>query len=110
MFNYNITIDLKKIQGAKVVDMEGERGVFIPINNRIGTVTDAYYTQDGYGGEFALKQRKGVLLRVVALGINPTVNNQTHLLKAYLYKETVSTLMEEQLRRMPWIGNMQNWE
>ena len=78
MGNFNIQVDLTKLQGARVMDIQGNKStrqcVVIPIDNKVGTIADGYLAQtpDGllttkYFSEVKLsmvaieyKQKKGV--------------------------------------------------
>ena len=54
MANFNISIDLTKLPGARVMDIEGKtmtkRCVVIPIDNHVGTVCDGYTVKLPDGG------------------------------------------------------------
>lgn len=114
MSNFNIEIDLLKLKDAKVADVQGRsqtrRCICIPINNDFGTVTDSYLTRDPQSGEVQEVRKKGVTLKVVAYELKDPSKGQSHLLKPAVNKETYERLTEEDLRKMPWIGNVKPWE
>lgn len=109
MTNYNIEIDLLKLKRARVADVEGEHGVFVPINNRIGTVSDAFQVMGQVSGTMVWQKRQGVILKLTALGMASGDRGQSHLIKPHISKGVFEQLTEEQLRKMPWIGNMRPW-
>ena len=115
MSNYDIEIDLAKLKGARVMDVDGEygteHGIFLPINNRIGTGTDYCVISGNQAPDSpTYTKRTGVILKAAALGMRTVTRGQTHLLKPHVNKDIFERLTEEQLRRMPWIGNMRPWE
>ena len=109
MSNYNIEIDLLKLKGARVADAEGEHGVFVPINNRIGTVSDAFQVTGQISHTMVWQKRQGVILKVTALGMASGDRGQSHLIKPHISKDVFERLTEAQLKKMPWIGNMRPW-
>ena len=109
MTNYNIEIDLLKLKGARVADAEGEHGVFVPINNQIGTVSDAFQVWSQLTNRLIWQRRQGVILKVTALGMSSMDRGQSHLIKPHISKEVFERLTEEQLKKMPWIGNIRPW-
>jgi len=110
MSNYNIEIDLLKLKGARVMDAEGEHGIFVPINNTIGTVSDAFQVMGQISHTLVWQRRKGVILKVTALGMTSQERGQSHLIKPHISKEVFERLTEDQLKRVPWIGNLRPWE
>ena len=109
MDNYNIEIDLLKLKGARVTDADGEHGVFVPINNKVGTVSDAFQVMGQVSHTLVWQKRQGVILKVTALGMASHERGQSHLIKPHISKEVFERLTEAQLKRMPWIGNMRPW-
>lgn len=113
MSNFNIEIDLLKLKGAKVQDVQGRtetrRCICIPIENRIGTVTDAYFTRGELSGELVEVKKKGVMLALTAFELRSKERGQSHLLKPALAKDVFDNLSEEQQHKIPWIGNMKPW-
>ena len=94
MFNYNIRLDLLKLQGAFTRNLQGKTAtkpcIIIPIDDNPGM----------YLGE------KGCYLNLSAY---ETQNNQygdTHLVKQNLPKEVRERMTEEQRRSQPVLGNM----
>ena len=99
MNNYNIEIDLTKMDGAQEIDVTAgsgiRHGVFLPIDPSTGTVT---------------KREKGVVLSLAALSQPHWVRGQSHLIKPRINKETLNKLTEEQRLQVPWVGNMKPWD
>ena len=114
MSNYNIEIDLLKLKGAKVADVQGNtetrRCICVPINNRVGTVTDAYFIRDERTGELVEVKKKGVTLVLSAFELQRKDRGQSHMIKPGFNKETFERLTDEQLREVPWIGNLKPWQ
>ncbi len=113
MSNYNIEIDLLKLKGAKVADVQGKtqtkKCVCVPIDNSTGTVTDAYITRDQETGKRVEVKKKGVRLNLIAYEMQRKERGQSHLVKPSLSKEAMEQLPEDQARLIPWIGNMKPW-
>jgi hypothetical protein len=113
MSNYNIEIDLLKLKGAKVADVQGKtqtkKCVCVPIDNSTGTVTDAYITRDQETGKRVEVKKKGVRLNLIAYEMQRKERGQPHLVKPSLSKEAMEQLPEDQARLIPWIGNMKPW-
>ena len=47
--NYNISIEIEKVPGAKVMEIKDRRCVVIPIDNDRGMCVDAYEKFDHHG-------------------------------------------------------------
>lgn len=111
MSNYNIDIDLLKLEGAKVQDIQGNaqtrKCVCIPIDNRAGTVTDTYFAR-GKGGLIEMK-KKGVVLSLTAFEIRDDKDGQSHLIKPHLSREFYDNMTETERRQVRWIGNLRPW-
>ncbi len=88
---------------------ETRKCVCIPIDNRLGTVTDAYLTAGQLLGERIEVKRKSVILSMTAFELKEPSKGQTHWIKAALSKETFARLTEEQKLEEPWIGNLRAW-
>lgn len=99
MNNYNIEIDLLKIDGARpmeVLDGGSVRpGVWLPIDNRKGTVT---CLKDGV-----------IMLSMTALEQPHKVRGQSHLIKVHLNRETFDQMSRDERRQLSWIGNLRPW-
>ena len=105
MVNYNIECDLIKIDGAEV-----DGGfIRIPIDNEVGTVTDAYFAEDPISGEMNRVRRKGVILKLTALGPTHDDTDASHLIKPGFSAEHQAKMTKAELRRVRWIGNMKPW-
>ena len=109
MNNYNIEIDLLKLKGARVLDDGGEHGIFVPINNKVGTVSDAFQVMGDISHTMVWQKRQGVILKVTALGTRDNPQGQSHWIKPHIAKDVFERLTEAQLKKMPWIGNMRPW-
>lgn len=111
MSNYNLRIALTKIKGAKVMDVEGKtctkKCIVIPIENEEGTVQDAY--RGKIDGLPTWKPLDEVYLNLSAFEFKEKRYGQSHGLKAQFSKERLETMAEEELRSMPFIGNMKPW-
>ena len=98
MSNYNIEIDLLKLKGAKVADVQGKtqtkKCVCVPIDNSTGTVTDAYITRDQETGKRVEVKKKGVRLNLIAYEMQRKERGQSHLVKPSLSKEAMEQLPE----------------
>ena len=114
MPNFNIEIDLLKLNGAKVADVQGNtevrRCICIPIDNHEGTITDAYFTRGEDSGELLEVKKKGVMLSLTAFELKKGENGQSHLIKPSLSREVTDRMDEGSRRRSPWIGNLQPWK
>lgn len=113
MSNYNIEIDLLKLPGAKVRDIQGKTEmrscICIPIDSRLGTVADSFFTRDPYTGIVKEVMKKGVTLRLTAFEIGSNPDGQSHLIKPAVSREVFATMTEDQKHKMPWIGNIKPW-
>ena len=111
MTNYNIVLDLLKIRGAKVMDVKGRtetrRCVVLPIDNATGTVSDAYSREQD--GERVEVRTKGVYLNLTAFELREKNRGQSHLVKPAFAREVFERMTDEQLRQVPFIGNMKPW-
>ena len=112
MANLNLSIDLTKLQGAKVMDIEGKystrKCVVIPIDNRLGTVCDGYTskTQDGMPTERFFDDVK---LNLVAIEYRQKKHGISHGLKPSYSKEVSEMMTEEQVYATPWMGTVKPW-
>jgi hypothetical protein len=112
MSNLNISIDLTKLPGAKVMDIEGKKStrqcVVIPIDNKVGTVCDGYI---GKGPEGLPVERffDDVKLNLVAVEYKQAKHGISHGLKPAFSKETQERMTEEQLYNTPWLGTVKPW-
>ncbi len=110
MTNYNLKLDALKLKGARVIDNpDGSRGLYIPINNRIGTVTDGYFVTDKKTGVKKEKASKSVYINLTAFELHEPKFGQTHFLKPAFNKGVMEGLTEEQLRLVPFVGNLKPW-
>ena len=111
MSNYNLRIALTKLKGAKVMEIEGKTCkklcVVIPIDNEDGTVQDAY--EGKVDGLPTMKPLDDVQLNLTAFEFREKKYGQTHGIKAYFLKKRIERMSEEELRSMPFVGNMKPW-
>ena len=112
MGNLNITIDLTKLPGARVMDIEGKtmtrQCVVIPIDNNVGTVCDGYTAKLKDGGT-TTKFFEDVKLNVVAIEHRTKKHGISHGLKPSFSAEHQSKMTEEQLYDTPWVGTVKPW-
>lgn len=113
MSNLNISIDLTKLPGAKVMNIQGERQtrecVVIPIDNAIGVVCNGCPAKDPQTGLPTERFFSNVKLNLVGIQYREPKYGATHGLKAQYSIEYMQTVTEEQLRRAPWLGNVKPW-
>ena len=111
MSNYNLRLALTKIKGAKVMDVEGKtctkRCIVIPIDNNEGTVVDSY--EGKYEGILTWKPLSDVYLNLSAFEFKEKKYGQSHGIKASFSKKKLERTSEEELKAMPFVGNMKPW-
>lgn len=111
MSNYNLTIALTKLKGAKVMEIQGKTCtktcVVIPIDNEEGTVRDSY--EGKIDGLPTMKSLEDVQLNLTAFEFREKKYGQTHGIKASFSKKRLERMSEEELRSMPFVGNMKPW-
>lgn len=94
MANFGIKIDLLKVKGAFVRNLKGstatKRCLIIPVDEADGM----------FLGE------KGCYLNMTAIELQNPQYNDTHGVKVELPKEKREQLSEEELRAIPFIGNL----
>ena len=108
MPNYNIKIALTKLKGAKVMEIEGKTCkrlcVVIPIDNHEGTIVDSYESKKD--GLPTIKPLDDVQLNLTAFEFREKKFGQTHGIKASFSKKRMESMAEDELRQMPFIGNL----
>lgn len=111
MSNYNVQIALTKLKGAKVMEIEGRTCkklcVVIPIDNEEGTVIDSY--EGKIDGLPTTRPLNDVQLNLTAFEFKEKRYGQTHGIKASFSKERLKRMREEDLRNMPFVGNLKPW-
>lgn len=111
MSNYNLRIALTKLKGAKVMEIEGRTCkklcVVIPIDNEEGTVVDSY--EGRIDGLPTTRPLDDVQLNLTAFEFKEKRYGQTHGIKAAFSKERLKRMSEEDLRNMPFVGNLKPW-
>lgn len=111
MSNFNIKVALTKLKGARVMEIEGKTRkrlcVVIPIDNEEGTVQDSYEGRiDGIPTTIPLGD---VQLNLTAFEFREKRYGQTHGIKAAFSKKRMDRMAEDELRSMPFVGNMKPW-
>jgi hypothetical protein len=110
--NYNLRIALTKIKGAKVMEIEGKtckrKCVVIPIDSEDGTVVDSI---DGktHDGLTTTKFLNDVYLNLTAFEFREKKFGNSHGIKASFSRERMQSMGEDELKQMPFIGNMKPW-
>ena len=112
MGNFNIQVDLTKLPGARVMDIQGKKStrqcVVIPIDNNVGTIADGYLakTPDGLP---TTKFFSEVKLSMVAIEYKQKKHGISHGLKPSFSQEYQERMTEEQLYNTPWLGTVKPW-
>lgn len=112
MANLNISIDLTKLPGARVMDIEGKTKtrtcVVIPIDSKVGTVCDSYPSKNPDGTP-TTKFFDDVKLNLVAIEHRKKRFGISHGLKPQFSDEHMSRMTEEQVYATPWLGTVKPW-
>lgn len=107
--NINITIDLTKIPGAREMDItRGNttmRCVVLPIDNDMGVVCNGYEAKNP-DGTYTTKFLSDVRLNLVGLAHREVRYGMTHGIKPSFSIQYMEKMTEEQMRSMPWCGNV----
>lgn len=113
MANLNISIDLTKLPGARVMEIEGKKStrqcVVIPIDNNVGTVCDGYITKDAQTGLPTTRFFDDVKLQLVAIEYKQKKHGISHGLKPSFSQQYQERMTEEQLYNTPWMGTVKPW-
>lgn len=113
MGNFNIQVDLTKLPGARVMDIQGKKStrqcVVIPIDNNVGTIADGYLTMDPQTGLPTTKFFSEVKLSMVAIEYKQKKHGISHGLKPSFSQEYQERMTEEQLYNTPWLGTIKPW-
>ena len=113
MANLNISIDLTKLPGARVREVEGKTTtktcVVIPIDSNVGTVCDSYQTKDAQTGLPTTRFFDEVKLQLVAIEYKQKKHGISHGLKPSFSQQYQERMTEEQLYNTPWMGTMKPW-
>ena len=114
MGNFNIDIQLDKLPGARIQEVQGQTSkrlcVVIPIDNERGTVVDSYSKFDHKAGGVVWKPLQGVNLNLIAYEMKEAKFGQTHMLKANLSREVFTRMSEQQQKAMPIVGHLKPWQ
>lgn len=112
MANLNLSIDLTKLKGAKVMEIQGthmtRKCVVIPIDNGLGTVCDGYISKTPEG---LLTERyfDDVKLNLVAIEYRQKKHGISHGLKPSFSREVSERMAQEDVYATPWIGTVKPW-
>lgn len=113
MGNFNIQVDLTKLPGARVMDIQGKKStrqcVVIPIDNNVGTIADGYLTMDPQTGLPTTKFFSEVKLSMVAIEYKQKKHGISHGLKPSFSQEYQERMTEEQLYNTLWLGTVKPW-
>ena len=113
MSNLNIQIDLTKLAGAKVMDVQGSKStrrcVVIPIDDKTGTVVESYIGKTPEGLPTP-KYFNDVKLNLVAIEYTQQKHGISHGLKPSFSREHQERMTEEQMYNTPWIGTVKPWK
>ena len=113
--NYDIKIDLLKLKGAKIMEIQGAREtrrcVVIPIDNEIGTIADAYTTRDKQTGLPTERCLNSCYLSLSAFELARGTNSygQSHYIKPKLAREKMEMLSPEQIKLIHFLGHLRPW-
>lgn len=114
MGNFNIKIELDRIPGAKIMDIQGDtatrRCVVIPIDNERGTVIDEYKKFDHGLGGMTSKPLEHVQLLATAYESANQNFGSSHYIKPQVSREYFERMSETQVRGLPFIGSLQPWK
>lgn len=106
--NYNIEAELTALEGAKVMDVQGNtrkrRCICLPIDNDLGTIV----SPDCLNGD--ISEVKKVYLNLTALFQKIHTRSQTHLIKPGFSNAKLRKMTDVERRAVPWIGNMRPWK
>lgn len=112
MANLNLSIDLTKLKGAKVMEIQGEfstrKCVVIPIDNNLGTVCDGY-TAKTPEGQTTTRFFDDVKLNLVAIEYRQKKHGISHGLKPSFSREVSERMTEEEVYATPWMGTVKPW-
>lgn len=105
--NYNIDFEATALDGAKILDIQGNwrrrRCICIPIDNEAGTVT----TPDNLKGAVADVRR--VFIHLTAFAQQKVERGLTHRVKPNFSREELAGMTHEQRQAIPWIGTLTPW-
>lgn len=110
--NINVTIDLTKLPGARVMDITRggttHKCVVLPIDNEMGMICDAYEAKlpDGLP---TMKPYSGVKLFLVGIAHKEMKFGASHGLKPSFGPKQMAKMTEDMMRAVPWIGNVKPW-
>ena len=110
--NINVTVDLTKLPGARVMDItRGEtthRCVVIPIDNEMGMVCDAYEAKLP-DGMTTMKPYADIKLFMVGIAHREMRYGMSHGLKPAFNTKHIADMTEDQMRAVAWCGNVKPW-
>lgn len=107
--NYNISIEIDKLPGARIMEIQGKNGprscVVIPIDNARGMLVDSYTTFDHSIGGQVWKPLRNLRLNLCALE-SKDARFGSHYLKPSFSREFFKTIAEGDRRNIPIVGNL----
>lgn len=110
--NINVTIDLTKLPGARVMDItRGDtthRCVVLPIDNEMGIVCDEYETKTPEGLP-TMKPYSEVKLFMVGIAHKEMKFGASHGLKPSFGPTQLAAMTEDMMKSVPWCGNVKPW-
>ena len=114
MGNFNIKIELDRIPGAKIMDIQGDtatrRCVVIPIDNERGTVIDEYKKFDHGLGGMTSKPLEHVQLLATAYESAKQSFGSSHYIKPQVSREHFERMRGTEGRGSRFIGSLQAWK
>lgn len=87
--DFSLSVDLLQYKGAEVIERDGVRGVFLPIE-----------------GNSIFEGGKGLYQNLQAIELGRMRFNNTHLIKRQVYKEEAATMTAEEKKNMTILGYM----
>lgn len=107
--NYNISVELDKLPGARIMDIQGKNGsrrcVVIPIDSARGMLVDSFSSFDHSVGGEVWKPLRNVHLNLCAIE-SRDVRFGSHYLKPSFSRDFFKTIAEEDRKNIPIVGNL----
>ncbi len=87
--DYSLSVDLLQYKGAEVIERDGVRGVFLPIE-----------------GNSIFEGNKGIWQNLQAIELGHMRFNNTHLIKRQIYKEEAAMMTGDEKKNQTILGYM----